>query len=239
MATAFEIKGPIALFRKPYTTTSTISFPIPTPTAVAGLIASILGLQNGSDAKGASADYWKEMPGTRIGIQRLNRTSWLSETINFWNTKNPQRSPHIQVKHQFVRDPHFRIFVEGSLEKRLSAQLRAGRFYYTPNLGAAYALADIIFLGDFKVEKPLSSPEYEVHSAIPLTPQIENSINYLATQGLMKDTFPFKLDAVRQVKETITLLYPAGPKHGIICENSEDLDIFNFQGETVAWLPPW
>jgi CRISPR-associated protein Cas5h len=239
MATAFEIKGPIALFRKPYTTTSTISFPIPTPTAVAGLIASILGLQNGSSAQGASANYWEAMPGTRIAIQRLNGTAWLSETINFWNTKNPQKSPHIQVKHQFVRNPHYRIFVEGGLETRLSAQLRAGRFFFTPNLGAAYALADIFFLGDFVAEKPRPSPEYEIHSAIPLTQQIENSINYLATQGLMKDTFPFRLDAVRQVKETITLLYPAGPIHGIICGNNEDLDIFNFQGETVAWLPPW
>lgn len=239
MATAFEIKGPIALYRKPYTTTSTISYPIPTPTAVAGLIAAIMGLHNGSDDLGASANFWEQMSGTRIAIQRLNHTSWQSETINFWNTKNPQKSPHIQVKHQFVRNPHYRIYVDGDMENRLAAQLSEENYHFTPSLGVAYALADIQFLGCFDPLPPKTGSALEVFSAIHLTPMVENNIDFLATQGLMKDTFPFRLNTDRQVLETITLLYPTSPKQGIICSHCKGLDVFTFEGECIAWLPAW
>jgi CRISPR-associated protein Cas5h len=239
MATVFEISGPIAFYRKPYTTTSSVSYPIPTPTAVAGLIAAILGLPNGSTADGASADYWSEMKGTRIAIQRLNRTAWFSAAVNFWNTKDPQKSPHIQIKHQFVRDPHYRIFVAGGLTEALSGYLAAGKTHFTPNLGTAYALAEITFLEDFHPEPILAGKTLTVHSALPLTPQAEAAINFVATRGLMKDTFPFRLDTRRRVQQTITLLYPAGPEQGIIMDSWEGLDAFDFHNETIVWLPAW
>ncbi len=239
MATAFEIKGPIALYRKPYTTTSTVSYPIPTPTAVAGLIAAILGLPNGSGEKeSAAADYWKAMPGTRIAIQRLNRTAWFSAAVNFWNTKDSQKSPHVQIKHQFVRDPHYRIFVSGGLSARLSEQLAAGVMHFTPNLGVAYALAEVSFLGDFEPLPPQERP-IEVRSAVPFSPQMENRIDFLATQGLMKDTLPFRMDTARQVQETITLLYPATPGQGIVLTDWEGLSVFDYHGDTIVWLPAW
>ncbi|MGB4656082.1 MAG: CRISPR-associated protein Cas5, partial [Bacillota bacterium] len=46
--TVFEASGPIAMFRKPYTTTSSVSFAFPPPTAIAGMIAAIIGIPNGS-----------------------------------------------------------------------------------------------------------------------------------------------------------------------------------------------
>ena len=38
MAVVFEVSGRMAMFRKPYTTTSSISFAFPPPSAIAGLI---------------------------------------------------------------------------------------------------------------------------------------------------------------------------------------------------------
>ena len=113
MALAFDIAGPIAMFRRPYTTTSSVSFPLPPPTAVAGLIGAIVGLNNGSDEVGYAAKYWDAMRGTKIAISIINPISWFSTTINFWNLKEPQKSPHIRVKHQFVRQPKYRIYVHG------------------------------------------------------------------------------------------------------------------------------
>lgn len=239
MATAFEIKGPIALYRKPYTTTSTVSFPIPTPTAVAGLIAAILGIRNNSDRTSAAAAYWQEMVGTRIAIQRLNRTAWISAALNFWNTKNPQNNIHNQILHQFVRDPHYRIFVDGALADRLANQLAAGSYHFTPNLGAGYALAEIRFLGSFEPKRQQTADPVEVLSAIPLTPAYEQQIDYLATQGLMKDTFPFQLDVSRQVLKTITLLYPASPRRGIHIKPWSGMDYFDYERVAIVWLPAW
>jgi CRISPR-associated protein Cas5h len=239
MATAFEITGPIAFYRKPYTTTSSVSYPIPTPTAVAGLIAAVLGLPNGSAQEGASAAYWREMSGTRIAIQRLNRTAWFSAAVNFWNTKDPQKSPHIQIKHQFVRNPHYRIFAAGGVAGALSDALAAGKTHFTPNLGAAYALAELHFLEEFDPVPIPTGEALTVHSALPFSTRAEAAIDFLATRGLMKDTFPFRMDTNRRVQETITLLYPAGPGQGIVLEAWEGLEAFAFHGETIAWLPAW
>jgi len=239
MAIAFEIKGPIALYRKPYTTTSTVSFPIPTPTSVAGLIAAILGFENNSNEHSAASFYWRHMKGTRIAIQRLNHTSWFSAALNFWNTKNPQNNIHNQISHQFVRNPHYRIFVDGNLSNRLGNQMADGQYYYTPCLGTAYALAEPKYLGEFNPTKTSSLDEITVHSVLPLSTQAESHINFLGTQGIMKDTFPFRLDEKRQVIESITLLYPSSPDRGILLQPWEQLDYFDYQGGAIVWLPSW
>jgi CRISPR-associated protein Cas5h len=239
MAIAFEIKGPIALYRKPYTTTSTVSYPIPTPTSVAGLIAAILGIENNSDENSAASFYWHQMKGTRITIQRLNHTSWFTAALNFWNTKNPQKNIHNRISHQFVRNPYYRIFVDGNLSNRLGNQLADGQYYYTPCLGTAYALAETHFLGEFDPVKPSLQDEIEVHSVLPLSSQAETHINFLGTHGIMKDTFPFRLDDTRQVIESITLLYPSSPDRGILLKPWEKLDYFYYQGGAIVWLPSW
>ena len=69
MVLIFDISSNIAMFRKPYTTTSLISYPFPPPTAVAGLLGAMTGLDNQADSEGAgSAAFWDYMTGTRIAI---------------------------------------------------------------------------------------------------------------------------------------------------------------------------
>ena len=74
MAVIFDCSSSMAMFRKPYTTTSSVSFAFPPPSSVAGLIAAIIGLDNGAWDGGAKAAYWKELAGTRIALSILNPT---------------------------------------------------------------------------------------------------------------------------------------------------------------------
>jgi len=243
MATVFEIRGQLGMYRKPYTTTSSASFPIPTPTALGGLIAAVIGLDNGAGQNGCHANYWPELSGTRIAIQRLNQPAWFSAVINFWNTKNPQKSPHIQIKHQFIKDPHFRIFVEGGVESKLREMLEQGSFVYTPTLGAAYALAQITYRGSFTFESaliPTGQANVPICSAVPLPEDdTKASIDYLQSKGLMKDIFPFRLDTERAVKQTIALLYPSQPVGRIFLDVWKGLDVCQYEGDHIAWLPAW
>jgi len=241
MATVFEIAGRLALYRKPYTTTSTVSFPIPPPTAVAGLIACILGIGNGSENQSHSAKFWKEMNGTRIAVQRLNENAWFSAAVNFWNPKNPDKNPHIQIRHQFVKDPRYRIFVEGRLEERLDASLHEGRSYYTPVLGAAFALADLTYCGRFDFVASLLSGEEEVQvsSVVAIGEDSETSINFLASRGILKDEFPFRLSQERALVETIRLLYPYSPAHKVVLVPWKGLDVSRYGEDYIAWLPTW
>ena len=62
---AFDIWGDYAYFRRGYTTTSTVSFPFPSRTTIAGLISSILGFKRDS-----YYDIFEEN-NSKIGIKLL------------------------------------------------------------------------------------------------------------------------------------------------------------------------
>jgi len=238
MAIAFDIAGPIAMFRRPYTTTSSVSFPLPPPTAVAGLLAGIVGLENGSHLKAYAADYWEKIKGTQIAISVINPISWYTGTMNFWNVKEPQKSPHIRVKHQFVKNPRYRIFVRGGLEQDVRKHLEAGTFVYTPCLGTAYALADIVYLGDFD-PRPVHEKGIGVSSVVPLLERYHIEIDVLASQGVFRDKLPFRLTKERALCESITALYPTSPEKKVYLTSWEGLDVTSFRDQYIAWFPAW
>lgn len=238
MALAFEITGPIAMYRRPYTTTSSISFPLPPPTAVAGLLAGIVGLGNGSHETACSAGYWEEMRGTQIALSIRNPIAWYSGTINFWNVKEPQKNQHIRVKHQFVKNPRYRIYVREGLEKELREHLEAGTFIYTPCLGTAYAIAEIEYIGEFDV-RPTAIRKTPLSSVVPLLPGNKVEIDICASKGVFRDRLPFRLSSQREFCESITTLYPTSPTEKICLDAWEGLDVTDCGNDCIAWFPAW
>ncbi|MGI5838573.1 MAG: type I-B CRISPR-associated protein Cas5b [bacterium] len=238
MAVIFDVSGPIAMFRRPYTTTSSVSFPLPPPTTVAGLLAGIVGIGNGSHINAGAALYWEAMKGTQIALSILNPITWYSGTINFWNVKEPQKSPHIRVKHQFVKNPKYRVYVRGGLEDDLRRHLEAGTFIYTPCLGTAYALAEITYLGEFDV-RPIVETRLHLNSVVPLPQGNKITVEIAASKGVFRDTLPFRLDSQRESCESITVLYPTAPDKQICLLAWEGLDVSDCRGECIAWFPAW
>jgi len=238
MAVAFEITAPIAMFRRPYTTTSSVSFSVPPPTAVAGLLGAITGLNNGSYKAAYSAEYWNEMKGTKIAVSIINPISWYSTTVNFWNLKEPQKSPHIRVKHQFIRQPSYRIYVQGGIEDRLRYHLENGTFIYTPCLGTAYAIAEIKYLGYFQL-KLVNEEKIALISVMPLPDENNIKIDIKATKSVFRDTLPFCLSSERQLLKTINAIYTSSAKEKLYLTSWEGLDVTAYGDECIAWFPAW
>lgn len=238
MAVAFEITAPIAMFRRPYTTTSSVSFSMPPPTAVAGLLGAIIGLNNGSHDTAYSSIYWDEMKGTKIALSIINPVSWYSTTINFWNLKEPQKSPHIRVKHQFIRQPRYRIYIHGILEDRLRYHLEKSTFIYTPCLGTAYAIADIEYLGYFPLQ-PVTEKKVALISVMPLPGNENIKIDISATKSVFRDTLPFCLSIERQLLKTINTVYTPSAKEKLYLKSWEGLDVTAYRDEYIAWFPTW
>lgn len=237
MALAFDIAGPIAMFRRPYTTTSSVSFPIPPPTAVAGLLAAIVGIENGSHEDASAARYWDELKGTQIALSILNPIAWFTGTINLWNVKEPQKSPHIRVKHQFVKNPKYRIYVHGGLEKALQKHLEMCTFIYTPCLGTAYALGDITYVGAFDKQPVSMEKKVAISSVLPLSSEHTVELDIVASGGIFRDKLPYRLTGQRAFSESITVLYSA---YGKIFLNAwEGLDVTYYGDECIAWFPAW
>jgi CRISPR-associated protein Cas5h len=87
VALVFDIEGDMALFRKPYTTTSMVSYPFPPPTAVAGMIAAIIGINHEASQNAKNARYWDKMTGVQIGIALQSPLRWINTAVNLMKLK--------------------------------------------------------------------------------------------------------------------------------------------------------
>ncbi|GHS94860.1 type I-B CRISPR-associated protein Cas5 [Synergistales bacterium] len=243
MSVAFDCSSDIAMFRKPYTTTSSMSFAFPPPTAIAGLVGSIVGLDNRASQDASNAAYWKAFKGTMVAVAIRNPVRWFRAAVNFWNVKNPQNSPHIQVKHQFLARPKYRIFIKNGIESRLREKLEQNSFIYTPFLGVAYALADVYYLGHFE-DLPISpSEEISVNTVLPLEDDV--SLDIAASGKVLKEVVPFKFGEDRTLIDSMTVLYSDTGECRIALKNRGAVDVTRSVSATrkieqvVAWFPEW
>lgn len=237
MATVFEVTGSIAMFRRPYTTTSSVSYPVPTPTALAGLISAIIGISNGGNERAGSAIYWKHLKGTQLAIRLLAPLKWRTESINLWNVKNAAKSPHIQVKHQFINHPHYRIYVHGGVEEQLRNQLINKSFIYTPFLGVSYALAEVKYKGEYSLETVNPNDTVDVATVMPLTDGLE--IDVEKSQEVFRERIPFSLSEDRELLITLPIIYQTNPERRLRLLKWGDLDVTRCGEDMVAWFPAW
>jgi|SRR6056297_2213526 len=237
MATVFEISANMAMFRKPYTTTSSISYAFPPPTAIAGLICAIVGISNGSHIDSCSANYWEKLKGTKVSLSICSNLEWMRHSINFWNVKNPKKSPHIQVKHQFLRNPKYRIFVAGGIEPSLRHQLEKGYFVYTPYLGVAYALANINYIGTYDSEK-VNTAFVTPDTVVPWCDDLKLG-NVVDMGGVFKEQVPFQMDNRRALMKSISVLYPPTSETKVSIIEKGSLDVTRCGEHLVAWFPEW
>ena len=237
MPIVFELKGHLAMFRKPYTTTSSVSYPFPPPTAIAGIISAILGIENGSEVNGYSAEFWKELTGNRIAIKILSNIKWYTTTLNFWNVKEPQKNAHIQIKHQFVKDPEYRIYVDGPVCDELDKYLSKESFVYTPYFGVAYAIAQIRYIGKLPCEK-VQCENIWTQTIIPYESD-KLDIDVEKSGGIHREIVPFQMDKERNLTKSISVIYQAKQNdHGVFIKKG-NLEISKVYDDTVAWFPQW
>jgi len=247
MVLVFDVSAEIALFRKSYTTTSMVSYAFPPPTAVAGLIGAIVGLNNGAAKYASNAEFWEKVKGLSIAISLKSPLNWMSAGVNLLklkgSTMGPAMKEHIIVKHQFVKKPRYRIYVKGETElyHKLATYLKNGEFEYTPYLGVAYALAEINYLGEVE-EEPLKEEEISLDTIVPLYPGVE--VDVLKTGGIYKEIVPFIMNSRRRVENNITVIYPDYKKRmaktpPIYLKEIGKLDATCVGNEKVGWFNAW
>lgn len=140
--TVFDVESDLAHFRRPYTTTSALTFPIPPRTALCGLVGAILGLPKN--------DGLAELTDEKavFGLLTAAPLSLTQYSFNLVDTKdNPSfrlkpENPHTQVRYECIRFPRYRIaFSHSSYAPNLRRMLAEGKIVYTPCLGLAWMVA--------------------------------------------------------------------------------------------------
>jgi len=236
-AVVFDIEGSLGMFRRPYTTTSSVSYPIPPPTAIAGILGAILGIENGSGTRGGNALYWKQMVGSQVAIAIRKPIRFASHSLNLLNTKNPDKFPRIQVKHQFLKDPAFRVYYKGPLGQKLTTHLEEGIFPFSPFLGVAYAPARIRFIGHF----PLGEAETGkgIDSVVPCASPEPPPVDLKATGELEMVVMPFQMTFERRLMKSVSVLFhPRGGKIFLKGPVSGG-EVSRVGLEQVCWFDPW
>jgi len=238
MAVMFDCSSDMALFRKPYTTTSSVSFAFPPPSAIAGLISAIIGLDNGASEDASHADYWRKLAGTRVAVALLAPIQWLRAAVNLKTPEDESRAP---IKHQFVSSPRYRVYVSGGVEARLRGHLENGSFIYTPCLGVAYALAQIDYIG-FCDPRPVEKGEVRVDTVIPWTEE-GMELNLAESGGVFSERVPFRLTTERALAESIKVVYSADVKRPLCVRKRGELYVTRCAArdveDVVAWFPEW
>ncbi len=163
----FDVTGEFAHFRKFNTTSSPLTYLIPTRTAVAGLLGAIVGL-------GREEFYnffLREKAG--IAIQAKNKLTKQGYAFNLINTKEGMNriKNRTQVKFEFVAQPGYRVFFtheDQSIYNDIKSRIQEKRFFFQPYLGLAQLTADLVYVDEVESEEKKSSGFVEIISAVNL-----------------------------------------------------------------------
>ena len=167
---AFDIWGDYAYFRRGYTSTSTITYPFPSRTTIAGLISGIIGLQ-----KDSYHNIFNES-NSKIGLRILNPIKKSNINLNYINTKEGfllsdiKSNPRVQVQAEFLKDVKYRIYVsleDNDLMEELYSNLSEHKSVFTPCLGISECIADFSLAYDKMFELNMKTEESaEINSVI-------------------------------------------------------------------------
>jgi CRISPR-associated protein Cas5h len=235
----FEARGGYALFRKPYSPMSPVSYPFPPPTAVLGMLGAVAGY---GKEEYAECLGWR---GTRVAVRLLAPVRVLHAALNLLNTKDgtdplyfrprADANTHIQVPCEFLRDVAYRIYVAGLPEaahQRLAEQLAAGRSVYTVSLGWAPCLADLAWVGALQAGPVAAADDWSCDTVLPLHGDLR--VHYEDERRYHRMKVPADMDAARVVHryQEVVMAEDGGPVRG----SGGGAQLWEVGGETIALL---
>jgi len=169
----FDLKGPMAHFRKYYTNSSSLSYLVPPRTVVVGLIAGLLGLPSERYTKENDEVYYEKFDGNKclVAVSLRSKIRRMMQTVNYIRTKSlsevdgsaggtqipleillPERGNELTYRIYFY---HMDEGIYDKLKKRLEEQ----RFVFPPYMGITEFLASVDYINEGGASK---NPKQEI-----------------------------------------------------------------------------
>ena len=205
---AFDIWGDYGYFRRGYTSTSTITYPFPSRTTLAGLISGILGLE-----KDSYHDIFSEN-NSELGLRILNPIKKININLNYTNTKDSillseiKSNPRVQVQAEFLKDVKYRVYVsldDDNLMEELYENLSEHKSVYTPCLGISECIADFKLAYDDIFDLELSDGDDVDINSVLLKEDCDLIIESGKKYGIVKS--PGFMDSNRVVSKFLEYYY--------------------------------
>lgn len=217
----FDVSGPYGHFRKPYAPASPVTYPFPPPPTVLGLMGAIVGY---GKEEYLSKIGWENV---RVGIRLLRSTRKYRTGLNLRLEPDPRKkdsSLRGQYPYEFLIDPAFRIYIAEATDEAmqdLESQLRAGRTVYTPSLGLAQCIANVVFVGAFEAQL-LSQTECNIASVVP---DPEENCRYEPGRCYVRYRVPAKMQPDRTVVDY---------REVVVAEDSDSITVETDQAYEVG-----
>ena len=222
----FEVKGKLAHFRKPDTTSTQMTYPFITPTAVKGMVGAILGIE----------DFVTK---DKIGVQILNPVKTVAQQLSMLGNDGGtmfNRPTSIEL----IINPAYRIYYAGEENvDLLITSLEKNHSVYHTYLGAAYALTTPLLIETYQDVKPVDWVDnyLETKAVVPTVLikelQLSNKHHFCRAGGFLYEykgnrTFDKSIDFIYEQEGKVISFLPSNGSVEI------DAKIASFQGEVVC-----
>ncbi|MFH0947683.1 MAG: type I-B CRISPR-associated protein Cas5b [Elusimicrobiota bacterium] len=213
----FEISSEYGHFRKYNTTTSPLTYSIPTRTAVAGILGAVLGMER-EIADGVYTDgvtpvqEFFSKANSDIAVQIINPVKKETVAMNLINTKTSfydlTKAGRTQIEFELLKNGKYRIYlsIEGNQKIfiELVERLKAKNYHFSPYLGLAQFTATLDFVNTAKAEliENLEKTYIDILTAVNLSKiKDENPIQFDYSAMYSANNMPIEMNRNREVQE--------------------------------------
>ncbi|MGL6297669.1 MAG: type I-B CRISPR-associated protein Cas5b [Methanobacteriaceae archaeon] len=149
----FDVWGDYGYFRRGYTTTSTLSYPFPSRTTLAGMVSGILGYERDSYYDIFSSNL------SSFALKINNPIKKIRMNLNVIDTKKgfllsdiqKDKGTRSQIPAEFLKDVSYRVYLhldDEIIVNDLYNLLSQHKTIYTPYLGISECIANVNLVGD-------------------------------------------------------------------------------------------
>jgi CRISPR-associated protein Cas5h len=179
---SFRYSSKYGHFRKPYSNVSSLSYPFPPRTAIAGLLGSILGIPKEKVATYFNADNLKVAVIIEGEIRTVTHLTNLRQDCSgrvHYSIKHPEKDWNpaeetihdwnkvARVPRELLRKPSYIIYTSINHDmQELASRIKNERYFYTPSMGLSEFFARLEFISE-GLAMPLNPGEYDISTVIP------------------------------------------------------------------------
>ncbi|MBP6126273.1 MAG: type I-B CRISPR-associated protein Cas5 [Leptotrichiaceae bacterium] len=231
----FDIWGDYAHFKKPYTTTSPLTYSIPSRTALTGIIGAIMGIRK--DKNNEDLNYSK----CNLSIRIMNPIKKTIINQNLINTKTAEKMSRMkskggrtQIRIENLKDVKYRIYVEIFSEKEhndLLSRLKNHSPVFTPSLGISENLANFSFIEEVEYKKEMG--DIKLHSVLNIEKIQPQNVIFEEGKEYFVDTYSLEMQEDREVLKYGEILIERKGQE-IAVRNIEYIALSN--GENIMWV---
>ena len=213
----FDISSEYGHFRKYNTTTSPLTYSIPTRTAIAGILGAILGIErekaNGVFPEGVTpVQELFSKQNADIAIQIINPVKKENMAMNLINTKtsfyNLTKAGHTQIEFELLKDLKYRVFFtikdNKDVFKKLVERIKIKEHHFSPYLGLAQFTATIEFIEVSKADffENTKKDLIEINSVINLSKLVkDNPVEFDYSAMYSANNMPIEMNRIREILE--------------------------------------